>query len=728
MGGGSTNGGSASSSMSSAGEYALSKTSVWWDIENCHVPKGCDPHSIAQNISMALQNMDYRGPLTISAYGDTYKIPAAVQHALSSTGIALNHVPAGVKDASHKKILVDMLFWAVDNPAPANYLLISGDRDFSNALHQLRLRRYNILLAQPQNVSAPLVAAAKNVWLWTSLVGGGPPLSNCDSSPPGNGSTTNAEFRPVNSDNPHFGSQKSYGDGRADNKHKVKQPWRNLSQPNLTRSSSSEFRQPSGGTQEGFTTGNYDRTNPIWRPAVSQTPMSASGPCSTEYVENAYPNFTGANSAVSHPPPVNLPTSGYNMPQRPPSTFGFPPQSVYMPGKPFNEAPHKFFSDNTAKTTAASTPNVGPPRPDLLRNNGGPIPGYMKNLYPLQPLRPSDIVTAQPTYVSGNLGPPYSSVNGSQPLPHMPDGQTFTSCPPASVPDMRRLNLSEWPVGVQNVSAFPPNLPPFFPSPHPPSGQYPGGPDYQTPPQPAMGEAPRPPSGQYPRGPEYQTPPQPAMGEAPRPPSGQYPRGPEYQTPPQPAMGEATARGQWAASGNSQPSNHDLGLAGTILLALDSLKEEMIVPTEANVADCIHYGELNQPNFDVKKALSHALELQLIVMHSAGGALQVYIPKDKKLWQCVNPINTNIKKGKQRCEAVKKFITSVGGRAAMMASPCRYKAAAILKSTCLTGSTLGEVFQILHTIITVKKWVIPHPSGWQPLTINVFDTGIDSAT
>ena len=69
-----------------------------------------------------------------------------------------------------------MLFWAVDNPAPANYLLISGDRDFSNALHQLRMRRYNILLAQPQTASAALVAAAKSVWLWTSLLAGGQPL------------------------------------------------------------------------------------------------------------------------------------------------------------------------------------------------------------------------------------------------------------------------------------------------------------------------------------------------------------------------------------------------------------------------------------------------------------------------------------------------------------------------------------------------------------------------
>ncbi|XP_027118749.2 uncharacterized protein [Coffea arabica] len=159
------------------GQYSAAKTSVWWDIENCQVPRGCEAHVIAQNISSALVKLDYCGPVSISAYGDTNRIPSSVQQALSSTGIALNHVPAGAKDASDKKILVDMLFWAVDNPAPANYLLISGDRDFSNALHQLRMRRYNILLAQPLQASAALAAAAKSVWRWTTLVSGGSPLT-----------------------------------------------------------------------------------------------------------------------------------------------------------------------------------------------------------------------------------------------------------------------------------------------------------------------------------------------------------------------------------------------------------------------------------------------------------------------------------------------------------------------------------------------------------------------
>ncbi|KAI4363743.1 hypothetical protein MLD38_019920 [Melastoma candidum] len=89
------------------------------------------------------------------------------QNLFKKTRVALKHTPR---------------LWAVDNSAPANYLLISGDRDFSNALHQLRLRRYNILLAQPTQASAALVAAAKTVWLWTTLAGGGAPLNSNDKS------------------------------------------------------------------------------------------------------------------------------------------------------------------------------------------------------------------------------------------------------------------------------------------------------------------------------------------------------------------------------------------------------------------------------------------------------------------------------------------------------------------------------------------------------------------
>ncbi|CAA7022473.1 unnamed protein product [Microthlaspi erraticum] len=169
----------AAAQVAAEGEYAKAKTSVWWDIENCAVPKSQNAHEIGLKLKSELMKMNYCGPLSITAYGNTNLIPKSVQQALSSTGITLNHVPSGRKDASDKKILVDLLLWVVDNPAPANIMLISGDRDFSDALHKLRMRGYNILLAHPQQASVPLVASANVTWIWRSLLPSVSPPTQC---------------------------------------------------------------------------------------------------------------------------------------------------------------------------------------------------------------------------------------------------------------------------------------------------------------------------------------------------------------------------------------------------------------------------------------------------------------------------------------------------------------------------------------------------------------------
>lgn len=150
-----------------------SKISIWWDIENCHVPKDVDPHYIAQNITAALHRASLNGPIEIQVFGDTMILPHSTQRALSDTGITLNHVPRGNKDAADKAILVAMLLWALDNPPPANILLISGDGDFANALHRLRLKTYSILLAVPaQFVKPALTGAAKKLWFWKDMAKG----------------------------------------------------------------------------------------------------------------------------------------------------------------------------------------------------------------------------------------------------------------------------------------------------------------------------------------------------------------------------------------------------------------------------------------------------------------------------------------------------------------------------------------------------------------------------
>ncbi|XP_071725472.1 uncharacterized protein [Rutidosis leptorrhynchoides] len=318
-------------------QYSKAKISVWWDIENCQVPKGCEPHSIAQNISSALVNMNYCGPVSISAYGDTNRIPSSVQQGLNSTGIALNHVPAGVKDASDKKILVDMLFWAVDNPAPGNYLLISGDRDFSNALHQLRMRKYNILLAQPHKASVSLLAAAKSVWLWTSLLAGGPPLSNVESAQPVDNSYGQSVQIPVSEPvqivdngyaNTSSGFQKFPSMGKSvDYRPKGKSLRKNYSQPVISRTAS-----PPTGSIENQIKSNSQKPGYMQPNHIPNVSSSGSNPyhipVRPDYLWNSGNNMTGYQG--HNPQSIN--------PTNPPGTSALAPINFFPPNS--NTRPH----------------------------------------------------------------------------------------------------------------------------------------------------------------------------------------------------------------------------------------------------------------------------------------------------------------------------------------------------------------------------------------------------
>ncbi|KAL9430523.1 hypothetical protein AB3S75_025834 [Citrus x aurantiifolia] len=571
---------SVSAPMASTAErqYVTAKTSVWWDIENCQVPKNCDPHTIAQNISSALVKMNYCGPVSISAYGDTNRIPASVQHALSSTGIALNHVPAGVKDASDKKILVDMLFWAVDNPAPSNYLLISGDRDFSNALHQLRMRRYNILLAQPHKASAPLVAAAKSVWLWTSLVAGGPPLASGESLLHTNDfGTFNPEDEPV------------------------------------------QVSQPMGNSNTG---------------RVSDTKLKG------KYTKK----------------PTNQPS--------------------------------------ISRVASA-------PVPMQERGNGNNFSGNFRNQHLLRP----NNFPMQPNFPQDNFLPHNSQNHGFRPIPPSSNGPRFPPAPPANLPDIGKLNMSEYPNYAQNRPNF-----------HPQSGEELKSSYFESP-NPASLNVPQKghamPGGQASNRDSL---------------NSRHSRGPEG--PPSSSSSTtfpASSNGGWGTQGCLTPSEYVQGLIGVILLALNTLKIERVVPSEANITDCIRYGEPKHRNTDVRKALNCAIEQHMVIKRSLG-ALPLYVPKNEKLWNCENLYGNPNQYPKEVWDRIQKFLTSSSGRSAIMASQCRYEAALILKNSCLPELALGEILKILNMVITPKKWIIHHQSGWQPVTITLAEYKSDSGS
>ena len=481
-----------------------------------------------------------------------------------------------MKDASDKKILVDMLFWAVDNPAPANYLLISGDRDFSNALHQLRMRRYNILLAQPQKASAALIAAAKSVWLWTSLSAGGSPLTTGESSQLANGS------RPFSPEIPK-------------SQYLV---------PELPQTS-----QPM----------TYQESPPI--PFLNQKPSNV-GRVGDPKHKGKYPKKNQSQPIVSRASsvPVGIQDIMNN-------DYSF--QQEHTQGKHFKKAPHEFFGGSGS--------------------NGNHIISNAPNHYP-SPMMPNNIHMQPAPFGSDNRFPPNPHNHGFRPAPPRPDGPRFSSAPLTNVPDIGKLGINQYNNYVQN----PPNIPNRTGEDFKPRSTESVNPNTLNSPQ---------------KGHNFQ--------------SGQafhhdavnnrYPRGSEF-LPPSSAPNVASNvpnNGIWGTQGCAPPSEYVQGLIGVILLALNTLKVEKLMPTEANITDSIRFGDPKHRNTDVRKALDCAIEQHMVVKQNLG-AVQLYVGKNERLWKCVNPIGGNLNQyTKATWERIHTFLTSSSGRSAVLASQCR---------------------------------------------------------
>ncbi|KAL6968716.1 hypothetical protein U1Q18_034509 [Sarracenia purpurea var. burkii] len=181
-----------------------------------------------------------------------------------------------------------------------------------------------------------------------------------------------------------------------------------------------------------------------------------------------------------------------------------------------------------------------------------------------------------------------------------------------------------------------------------------------------------------------------------------------------------SGNGTWRTQGCLPLPEFVQGLIGVVLLALNSLKVEKIMPTEANITDCIRFGDPKHRNTDVRMALDYATEQHMVVKQNLG-SVQLYVRKNERLWKCVNPIGSDLNQyPKEMWDSIRKFLASAAGYSAIMASQCR--------SACLKELALGDVLQILNMVITMKRWIFPHKSGWQPITINVMGMDTDTGT
>ncbi|CAN6380683.1 unnamed protein product [Urochloa humidicola] len=148
------------------------KVVVWWDFQRCRLPARVNPHCLGPRVTAALRGAGIRGPIEITAFGDVTRLPQAELQTLTETGVALSHVPCSGNDGSYQALVPDLLSWIARNPPPAHFLLISGDDDYANVLHRLRMSNYNVLLCCPSVGTKMLRTAASIMWLWEPLVTG----------------------------------------------------------------------------------------------------------------------------------------------------------------------------------------------------------------------------------------------------------------------------------------------------------------------------------------------------------------------------------------------------------------------------------------------------------------------------------------------------------------------------------------------------------------------------
>uniref|UniRef100_M4DDZ9 NYN domain-containing protein n=1 Tax=Brassica campestris TaxID=3711 RepID=M4DDZ9_BRACM len=139
----------------------VAKTGVFWNLDDCEIPDDID---IYQKVKSALANQGCHGQMSIWAYCEEDKEPLP--------GITL--VSVGDETARFKKMLRDILFWALQNPVPyprttvPSLMVISNisrNIEFAHVLQRLSSRGYNVLLTVPDEKEYIC-----SVWLYPSLI------------------------------------------------------------------------------------------------------------------------------------------------------------------------------------------------------------------------------------------------------------------------------------------------------------------------------------------------------------------------------------------------------------------------------------------------------------------------------------------------------------------------------------------------------------------------------
>ncbi|XP_069956762.1 meiosis regulator and mRNA stability factor 1 isoform X4 [Cherax quadricarinatus] len=141
---------------------------VFWDIENCQVPKGLSATHVVQAIRARFFNEHREAEFMCVC--DTLKENSKILEELNDAQVNVMHVGSTVKNAADDKLLQSMRRFADIHGTGATIVLISGDSNFATELYDLRYRKnLRVIIVHNAHAQDSLKLCAHETALFTEV-------------------------------------------------------------------------------------------------------------------------------------------------------------------------------------------------------------------------------------------------------------------------------------------------------------------------------------------------------------------------------------------------------------------------------------------------------------------------------------------------------------------------------------------------------------------------------
>jgi len=143
---------------------------IFWDIENCQVPKHSDIIHITSQIREKFNIGTTYSEKVFKCYCDSKKMPDKHRLDLANSNVEIRDIPNRSKNSADILIFQDLQRFLNDYKAPGAVILISGDINFMPTLADIKNRsHYNVFIIHSANASRALLACGSETYLWDSF-------------------------------------------------------------------------------------------------------------------------------------------------------------------------------------------------------------------------------------------------------------------------------------------------------------------------------------------------------------------------------------------------------------------------------------------------------------------------------------------------------------------------------------------------------------------------------